>query len=71
MYIDGLVEQLRTRNVGTTCGDCIISSLLYADDIVLLAPDEESLQVQIKVVEEWCKEMAYESKHSEDKSSSF
>ena len=28
MYTDNLVEQLRTRNAGTTCGDCIISSLL-------------------------------------------
>ena len=33
----------------------MISSLLYANDIVLLAPDEESLHVQIKVVEEWYK----------------
>ena len=32
----------------------MISSLLYADDIVLLAPSEESLKVLIKVVEEWC-----------------
>ena len=54
MYIDDLVEQLRTKNVGTVCGECIVSSLLYADDIVLLAPNEESLEVLIKVVEEWC-----------------
>ena len=39
------------------CGECVVSSLLYADNIhvVLLAPDEESLQVQIKIVEEWCR----------------
>ena len=55
MYIDDLVDQLRAKNSGIACGECEVSSLLYADDIVLLAPDEESLQVQIKVVEEWCK----------------
>ena len=72
MYIDDLVEQLRTRNVETTCGDCIISSLLYVNDIVLLAPDEESLQVQIKVVEEWCKRWHMSLNiYSEDESSSF
>ena len=55
MYIDDLVEQLKVTERGTVCGECVVSSLLYADDIVLLAPDEESLQVLIKTVEKWCK----------------
>ena len=54
MYIDDLVEQLRVKNAWTVCGECMVSSLLYADDIVLVAPDKESLEVLIKVVEEWC-----------------
>lgn len=54
MYIDDLVDQLKAKNVGIVCGECVVSSLLYADDIVLLAPDEENLQLQIKIVEEWC-----------------
>ena len=37
MYIDDLVEQLKPKNVGTVCGECVVSSLLYADDIVLLS----------------------------------
>ena len=36
-------------------GECTVSSLLYADEVVLLAPDEESLQTQIKIVKEWCR----------------
>ena len=54
MYIDDLVEQLRAVNAGVECGERVVSSLLYADDIVLLAPDVECLQKQIKIVEEWC-----------------
>ena len=52
MYIDDLVDRFRAKNAGVVCGECVVSSSLYADDIVLLAPDEESLQAQIKVVEE-------------------
>ena len=55
MYIDDLVEQLKATGRGTVCGECVVSSSLYADDIVLLAPDEESLQVLTKTVEKWCK----------------
>ena len=46
IYID---EQLGMKNTGTVCGECMISSLLYADDIVPLAPSEESLKVLIKI----------------------
>ena len=35
MYIDNLGEELKVRNVGTVCGDCIVTSLLYTDDIAL------------------------------------
>ena len=40
------MDQLRARNAGIECRECEVSSLLYVDDIVLLAPDEESVQVQ-------------------------
>ena len=54
MYIDDLAQQLRAVNAGLECGECVVSSQLYADDIVLLAPDVECLQKQIRIVEEWC-----------------
>ena len=55
MYIDDLVDQLKGVSAGVVCGENIVSSLLYADDIVLLAPNEESLQEQIMEVEKWCR----------------
>ena len=55
MYIDDLVDQLKAASAGVICGENMVSSLLYADDIVLLAPNEESLQKQIREVEEWCR----------------
>ena len=56
LCIDDLVERLKEKEVGVKFGDCMVSALLYADDIVLTAPDVNELQESIKVVEEWCKE---------------
>ena len=36
--------------MGVKCGEQLISSLLYADDIVILAPDEHKLQTLIDIV---------------------
>ena len=55
LYIDDLVEELNQVEQGVRFGDCMLSALLYADDIVLTAPDEGSLQKLIKVVEKWCR----------------
>ena len=54
MYIDDLVHNINAKNVWITCGECKISTLLYADDIVLIAPNEADLQNLINVVQEWC-----------------
>ena len=43
MFIDDLVDNLNSVQGGIDCGGCMISNLLYADDIVLLAPDENKL----------------------------
>lgn len=56
MFIDDLVDNLNSVQGGIDCGGCLISSLLYADDIVVLAPDENKLGKLIKVVERWCGE---------------
>ena len=55
MYINDLIDILKRANAGVECGECAVTSLLYADDIVLLAPDEVSLQLLFDAVEEWCK----------------
>lgn len=54
LYIDDLVEELNQVEQGVRFGDCMLSALLYADDIVLTAPDEGNLQSLINVVEKWC-----------------
>ena len=40
--------------VGVVCKDQCIPALLYADDMVLLAEDEEMLRKELKILGEWC-----------------
>ena len=35
---DDLVAELKVKQLGVNCQTCMLSCLLYADDIVLLAP---------------------------------
>ena len=39
---------------GITIDDIMVSILLYADDIILFAPDSDRLQRMLNVVTEWC-----------------
>ena len=55
LYIDSLIQELNAKEVGVMYGDGMLSTLLYADDIVLIAPSELNLQSMIKVVEKWCR----------------
>ena len=44
LFIDDLVEEIKEAKAGVKCGeDIIVSGLLYADDAVIIAPDEGSL----------------------------
>ena len=54
IYINDLAERINSLNNGVSIDECMISILLYADDIVLLAPDEQCLQNMLNVVTEWC-----------------
>ncbi|VDI73582.1 Hypothetical predicted protein [Mytilus galloprovincialis] len=55
VYVNDLVDEINSLNLGIPINEsCILSILLYADDIVLLAPDEESLQMMLNVVNNWC-----------------
>ena len=42
-------------NCGVDINDFNLSILLYADDIVLIAPNEDSLQKMITYVKDWCR----------------
>ena len=60
LYINSLVEKLRGAGVGAECRGRMVTALLYADDAVLLAENEEQVKRGLKVLEEWCKEWGVE-----------
>ena len=41
-------------NFGIDIDDLQLSILLYADDVALIAPDAESLQLMLNKLHEWC-----------------
>lgn len=43
LFIDDLVDSLNSVHAGVACGNILTSSLLHADDIVILAPKESDL----------------------------
>ena len=58
--VNSLVEKLRGAGVGVECRAQMVTTLLYADDAVLLAENEEQVKRGVKVLEEWCKEWGVE-----------
>ena len=60
LYINSLVEKLKAAGVGVECRGRLVSALLYADDAVLFAEDEEGMRVSLGVLSEWCKQWAVE-----------
>ena len=64
IFINDLAEEIRNSGLGVKleCGPLsslteveIVSILLYADDIILLADSEADLQALLTIVENWCK----------------
>ena len=56
LYINSLVDQLKSTSCGIECGGEIIPGLLFADDTALLAPDESGIKKSLEVLVEWCEE---------------
>ena len=54
LYINDLATGIKDLNKGIAFGNTQVSILLYADDIVLMAADEQSLQDQLNYLYEWC-----------------
>ena len=48
------------RGLVLSAGWRMVTALLYADDAVLLAENEEQVKRGLKVLEEWCKEWKVE-----------
>ena len=55
IYLNDLTTEIKYLNVGVPVADRDMSLLLYAGDIVLLAPNEEKLQSMLNVVDKWCR----------------
>ena len=56
LYINSLVDQLKSASCGIECAGEIIPGLLFADDTALLALDESGIKKSLEVLVEWCKE---------------
>ena len=55
MYLNDLATGIKELNCGVEINASNLAILLYADDIVLIAPDEKCLQKMIDFVSDWCK----------------
>ena len=55
MYINDLVNDVNNISCGVEVENTEISILLYADDVVLIAPSEYKLQKQLDLVAQWGK----------------
>lgn len=49
LYIEDLVDELKSARTGMDINSDHVAALLYADDIVLLAHNEESLQSEVDI----------------------
>ena len=54
LYINDLANDIKQMHLGIDIDHQQLSLLLYADDIALIAPDAQSLQLMLNKLNEWC-----------------
>ena len=54
MFLNDLARGVKGLGCWVNVDDTQICILLYADDIVLIAPDENKLQVMLNFISDWC-----------------
>ena len=54
LFIDELVTDLKDKRLGIDCGNYQITTLLYADDTVIVVPTPSALQSLLDVLTQWC-----------------
>ena len=55
MYLNGMVVGIKQLQCKVNLNGFELSILLYADDIIFIAPDEPKLQLMVEYVSSWCK----------------
>ncbi|VDI32657.1 Hypothetical predicted protein, partial [Mytilus galloprovincialis] len=55
IFINDLVQEVKDLDLGVSIGNSNVSILLYADDIVLVSPNENDMQAMLNKVHDWCK----------------
>ena len=56
LYINSLVKELKAAGVGVECRGRLVTALLYADDAVLFAEDEEGVRLSLYILSGWCEQ---------------
>ena len=54
IFINSLAKNIKYLNKGVKYGNNMISILLYADDIIVLAETEDNLQSMLNQLSAWC-----------------
>jgi hypothetical protein len=58
IYIDDLLNQMKTANLGCFIGSLYAGSMAYADDLTLLAPTAEAMRSMLKVCSDYATEFS-------------
>ena len=56
LYLDGLIERLKSAGVGCHILGIFLACLLYADDICLIAPSRGAMQKMLLICSDFCRE---------------
>ena len=54
LFINDLVERINLTNNGIYIDGETVSALLYADDLILLNPAEQDIQILLNELSDWC-----------------
>ena len=55
VFINDLVAEINSLNVGVNFEKAHLSMLLYADDIVFISSSEAEMQLMLDTLHQWCK----------------
>ena len=71
LYINELGIELKDLNYGIDIGGQKVCLLLYADDIIIIAENENELQTQLDLINQWCKKWRHNIKYIKSKVNHF